>query len=178
MSIPCKTERSLLDFEEFSLVRNTHHPAIYELSEADLIDTQARLRKIRDRERTLARQKRREVRGKAEERGGSFPGTAEHPRRRKMVFSSALKRVNREIKRLRKLAARTANVEAAQRALAMHRAAKFVHHPTSKPVEGDDFQPIPSRRRRYKVPPWRIGSISQHTKTSQAIKDARPQKKG
>ena len=31
MSIPCKFERSLLDFEEFSIVRKTHHPAIYEL---------------------------------------------------------------------------------------------------------------------------------------------------
>ena len=42
-----------------------------------------------------------------------------------------------------------------------------------EPKEGDGFQPLPSRRRRYVVPPWRIGSISQHTKTRQAIRDAR-----
>ncbi len=55
----------------------------------------------------------------------------------------------------------------------MHRAAKFVQRPTSDPAEGDGFQPIPNRRRRYKVPPWRVGSISQHTKTTQAIRDAK-----
>ena len=173
MSLPCKFERSLLDFEEFELVRTTHHPMIYELGASDLFDTQARLRKLRDRERTLSRQKRREARGKAEARGGSFPGTADHPKKRKMVFTAALKRINKEIKRLRKLEARAENVEAARRALAMHRAAKFRHHPGAEQTEGDDFRALPSRRRRYVVPPSRVGSISQHTKTRQAARDAR-----
>ncbi len=173
MSLPCKFERSLLDFEEFELVRTTHHPMIYELSESDLFETQARLRKLRDRERTLSREKRREARGKGEARGGSFPGTAEHPKKRKTVFTAALKRVNKEAKRLRKLEARAANIEAARKALATHRAAKFRHHPASEQAEGDEFRVLPSRRRRTVVPPRRIGIISQHTKTRQAVSDAR-----
>ena len=173
MSLPCKFERSLLDFEEYLLVRKTHHPFIYQLDNEELHETRDRLRKLRDRERTLARQKRREVRGKAAQRGASFPGTAEQPLQRKQAFAGALKRVNKEIKRVRKLEAKAATMEGARKALAMHRAAQFKHHPTDEPKEGDGFQPLPSRRRRYVVPPWRIGSISQHTKTSQAIRDAR-----
>ncbi len=173
MSVPCRFERSLLDFEEFELVRTTHHPMIYELSGSELFTTQDRLRKLRDRERTLSREKRREARGKGAARGGNFPGTAEHPKMRKMVFTAALKRINKEIKRLRKLEARAANVEAARRALAKHRAAKFRHHPAAESEGGDDFRALPSRRRRFVVPPWRVGSISQHTKTRQAARDAR-----
>jgi len=56
------------------------------------------------RERTLGRQKRREGRGKAEARGTSFPGTADHASERKQVFAAALKRVNTELRRLHNLA--------------------------------------------------------------------------
>src|SRR5215510_15750765 len=87
---------------------------------------------MRDKERTLACENRRAVRGKGAQRGASFPGTAEHPLRRKQVFAAALKRVNREIDRMRKLEARTAHIEAARRALAMRRAAQF---PTRPPTD-------------------------------------------
>jgi len=79
MSASCKFERSVLGHDEFETILVTHHPEIYDLNDTDLRDIQVRLRKMRDRERTLARQKRREARGKADPRGGSFPGTAEKP---------------------------------------------------------------------------------------------------
>jgi hypothetical protein len=50
----------------------------------------------------------------------AFQGTAEHASERQQVFAAALKRVNRELKRLHNLAARTAHVEAARKALALH----------------------------------------------------------
>lgn len=115
MSVPCKFERSLLSHEEFETIRLTHHPAIYDVGAAELEAMRSRLRKMRDKERTLGRQKRREQRGKAEARGASFPGTAEHASQRKQVFVAALKRVNREHNRLHNLAARDAHVEAARR---------------------------------------------------------------
>lgn len=173
MSVPCKFERSLLSHDEYEAVRVTHHPAIYDLDGTQLRATKLRLRTMRDKERTLARQKRREMRGKAEARGGSFPGTAERPSRRKQVFASALKRVNKEISRLRRLEARVAHVEAAHRALALRGAAKFIRHPATGDTAGEGMQPLPSRRRRTKVPPAKIGSISQATKDAQARRDAR-----
>src|SRR4029077_569289 len=111
MSIPCKSERSVLSQGELEMVLGTHHPAIYALDGNELRALRVRLREQRSKTRTLARQKQREIRGKAERRGKSFPGTAEQPLRRKQVFANALKRVNKEINRLRKFEACTAHVE-------------------------------------------------------------------
>ncbi len=63
MSASYKFEQSVLGHDEFETIRVTHHPGIYDLTNTDLRDIQVKLRKMRDRERTLARQKRREVRG-------------------------------------------------------------------------------------------------------------------
>ena len=173
MSASCKFERSVLGHDEFEEVRVTHHPEIYELTNAELRDIQLRLRKLRDKERTLSRQRRREARGKADPRGASFPGTADKPQQRKYVFISALKRVNKELKRQEKLKARAKNVEAARRALALRRAANFMHHPASGNTSHSGAQPLPNRRRRTKAPPSKIGSISQATKVAQAVRDSK-----
>ena len=173
MSAPCKFERSLLSHDEYEAVRVTHHPTIYDLDNAQLREVNLRLREMRDKERTLARQKRREMRGKADPRGGSFPGTAERPLQRKQVFVSALKRVNKEIKRLRGLEARTAHVEAARRAFQLRRAAEFTHHPAPGDTAHEGMRPLPSRRRRTTVSRAKIGRISQAGKVAQARRDAR-----
>jgi hypothetical protein len=78
MSVSCRFERSLLNHEENETIRATHHPAIYDHDVEALKALRVRLRQMRDKERTLTRQKQREVRGKAEPRGASFPGTPEH----------------------------------------------------------------------------------------------------
>ena len=131
----------------------------------------ARLREQRDKSRVLARHRQRELRGKAEPRGKSFGGAAEHPLKRKQIFAAALKRVNRELDRLRKLEACEEHVNAAHRALALHRAKKFVHRPATGDAAHHGMQPQESARRRTKVPPSKIGSISQATKVAQAIRD-------
>src|SRR5215469_12186124 len=127
MSLPCKSERSRLSHDEFELVRVTHHPAIYELSPDQLRALKVRLREQRNKARALARQKQRELRGKAEPRGQSF--------------AAALKRINKELDRLHKLEARTAHMEAARAALAQLRAAKFAHRPPAGPTPHDGMQP-------------------------------------
>lgn len=173
MSTSLRAERSALSHEEYETVRASHHPAIYDLDGKALHGLRVRLRDLRDKERTFARQKRREKRGKAEARGGSFPGTAEQPQRRKQIFAAAIKRVNKELDRLRKLEARGSTVEAAHRALALKRANKFVHHPSSDKTPDEGMNPINNPRRRTKVPPDQIGSVSQRTKNAQARRDAR-----
>ena len=132
-----------------------------------------RLREMRDKERTLTRQKQREVRGKAEARGGSFPGTAERPLHRKQVFAAALKRVNKELARVHKVEARTVHVEAAWRALALRRAAQFTPYPAAGDTAHEGMRPLPSQRRRTKVPSSKIGEVSQATKVAQAARDSR-----
>jgi hypothetical protein len=173
MSIPCKFERSILSHDEYEIVLGTHHPGIYDVGLEDLKALRHRLRDMRDRERTLARAKRREARGKGKPRGGSFPGTAEHPLQRKQVLAAALKRVNKEIGRMQKLDARSAHVQAARRALAMRRAAQFPPPPPAGDKANEGMRPLPSQRLRTTVPPAKIGSVSQATKNAQAARDAR-----
>jgi hypothetical protein len=173
MSVPCKFEQSLLSHEEFETIRLTHHPAIYDVEAPDLADLRSRLRKMHDKERTLSRQKRREVRGKGGTRGASFPGTAERPSRRKQIFAAALKRLNRELRRLHNLTARTSHVEAARKALALRRAANFVPYPSAGLTSSEGMPPRPSTRRRKIVTGSKVGRVSQATKVAQAIRDAR-----
>lgn len=173
MSVPCKFERSLLGHEEYETVRLTHHPAIYDIEVSELEAMRPRLRKMRDKERTLGRQKRRETRGKAEARGASFPGTAEHASERKQVFAAALKRLNKELRRLHNLAARTKHVEAARKALALHRAANFVTYPPAGATANEGMLPKESTRRRKIIAGAKIGRVSQATKVAQAVRDAR-----
>jgi hypothetical protein len=173
MSMSCKFERSLLSHEEHETIRVTHHPAIYEHDVDGLQALRVRLRQLRDKERTLTRQKQREVRGKAEPRGASFSGTSEHPLHRKQVFAAALKRVNKELSRIHKLEARTAHVEAARRALALSRAAQFVPYPAAGNSAHEGMRPLPSRRRRTTVSRDKIGRTSQATKIAQAAHDSR-----
>ena len=69
MSIPCKFERSILSYDEHEIILRTHHPEIYDAALDDLKALRQRLREMRDKERTLAREKRRAVRGKGAQRG-------------------------------------------------------------------------------------------------------------
>jgi hypothetical protein len=173
MSIPCKFERSLLSHEEYETIRLTHHPAIYDVEVVELEALQSRLRKMRDKERTLDRQRRRERRGKAEARGASSPRTAEHASERQQVFAAALKRLNKELRRLHNLAARTVHVEAARKALALHRAANFMTYPPAGATANEGMMPKTSTHRRKIITGAKIGRVSQATKVAQALRDAR-----
>jgi hypothetical protein len=173
MSIPCKFERSILSYDEHEIILRSHHPEIYDAGLDDLKALLQRLRDMRDKERTLARENRRAVRGKGESRGGSFPGTAAHPLQRKQVFAAALKRVSKEIGRMQKLDARTEHIEAARRALAMRRAASFPPRPATRNTAGEGMRPSQNQRRRTRVPPATIGRVSQATKNAQAARDTR-----
>lgn len=173
MAISCKGERSLVSHEEYDVIRTSHHPEIYDLNLPELEKLRGRLKQMRDKERTLARQKQRERRGKAEPRGSSFPGTTEQPMKRQQVFAHALRRLNKEIKRTRYLEARAANIDAAHRALAMRRAANFSIRPAAGDTANEGMNPRPSRRRMTRVSGKRIGSISQATKVTQATRDSR-----
>jgi hypothetical protein len=174
MSIASKAELSVLSHEEQEMVRLSHHPAIYELDGEALRSLQRRLREQRSRMRTFVRQKRREARGKAEARGASFPGDAEQPRRRKQVFSGALKRIAKELGRLRALEARTEHVEAARQALALARTEKFVRHPAAGDTPRTGPRPRRTVQRGRHVPGGTIGSILKAGKVAQAIRDGRP----
>lgn len=168
MSINVRRELSLLNHDEAELLRASHHPALGELDQASLADTRKRLRDLRDKERTLARQKVRESRGKAEPRGS---GTAEHRQERKQVFASALRRVNKQASRLQAEEARARHVDASRRALAMRRANPPPGRPNSGRTAGEGMNPASSEKAASKVAGAKVGSVSQATKNAQAKRD-------
>src|SRR5499427_2192950 len=75
MSIPCKFERSILSYDEHEIVLRSHHPEIYDASLDDLSALRQRLREMRDKECTLAREKRRAVRGRGAQASRAQPST-------------------------------------------------------------------------------------------------------
>jgi hypothetical protein len=172
MAISCRSESKLLSHEELQTVRVTHHPAIYESDLKELRGVQGRLRTERAKLRTLINRSRRIHKGKPDPRENNPPPNAEHLRERKQVFAKALKRVNKEVKRLRKFHANTMLAEAAHRALASRRA-NFVASPNAGHTASEGMQSNPSTRRRKTMSRTKIGSVSQATKVAQAIRDAR-----
>jgi hypothetical protein len=165
-----KAERSVLDHDDWTLVASTHHPEVKALSDEDLAAARNRLRDLRDKQRDLGRETRRAARGKGEPRGGSFPGTYAAPRRRKQVFSHALRRLNDESTRRQAAASRATIVESQKRALAARRAAKS-HRPANSPTASTGVTAIASSKRSTKVPGAKVGSVSQQGKRAQAKKD-------
>ena len=174
MSISDKDAQSLLSHEEYEAFSSAHHPAIYSLDKDGLRNLALRLEGYRDKARTFARQKRREVKGTSDARGKSFPGTADYPARRKQVFAQALKRVKKERARLHHLDVRAENVEAAHRALALHRASEFSHHPQAGPNASPGQKAKGGAPKRVRTPRGKIGSILKANARAQAKRDQRP----
>ena len=158
MSIPCKFERSLLSHDEHEIVASTHHPAIYDAGPDDLKSLLKRLRDLRDKERTLSRGKQREARGKGAARGATFPGTAEHPYRRKQVFvfgAQARRQGDYRAKTSLWRVPRMPSLRSAPWPCAARRSSRIARPPDTPHMR--ECAPLPSQRRRTKVPPAKIG---------------------
>jgi hypothetical protein len=173
MSIPIATERSLLSHDEFEAIKATHYPAISGLSAEELRSTLRDIRQRRDKARTIARQQRRELRGKSEPRGNSPARDDTQAMRRKQVFAQAVKRLNRELGRLEEAEERPPNlVESYRRALELLRSNRAVHHPSAWRTANLGMQPRPSGRNTVEIDPREIGRVSQAVKVAQAKRDA------
>jgi hypothetical protein len=91
-----KEEKRALDNDEQELVDKSHHPRIRELSDTELRDLIRLVRERRDRARSLANQRRREMRGKSSPRGAEPSRKDEGSRLKTEVLASALRRLNAE----------------------------------------------------------------------------------
>lgn len=171
MSISRKDERSLLSHEERTIIDRTHHPEIDSSTIEALRDLRRDVRAMRDKERGLAHEKRRIARGKADPRGGSFPGTYDRPKRRKQVFANALQRVNRAVERSEAAASRAALAESQQRALAMKRAKRPHHRPANTRTATTGPSTVENSKRRTRTHGAKVGSVSQQGKKAQARRD-------
>ncbi|ATQ43546.1 hypothetical protein [Caulobacter mirabilis] len=171
MTISLASERKLLAHDEFELIRTTHHPDIQSLDLDALRKARGDIRGQLERVRTISRHKRREVRGKGEARASGASGNAEHAQERKQVFAQALRRTNRQIARKEAEEARARTADGVRRALNAKRANAAVRHPGPGRTANAGAVDKPSRAARTKVPPAKVGSVSQANKKAQAKKD-------
>ena len=72
MSIPCKFERSVLNYDEHEIVLRSHHPGLYDAGLDDLKELRQRQRSMRYKERTLARESAAKHAGKRRREAGVF----------------------------------------------------------------------------------------------------------
>ena len=172
MSVPVATEQRMLTAAEFEVVRRTHFPAIAGLSEAELADAARRLRDYRDKARDLARQQRREMRGKASPRGARPASDNTGTAMKKQIFASALKRVNRERGRTAKDERRASQSEIARRALETKRANRVRRHPSAGRSADQGVRAITNPKSTVEADPREIGRVSQFVKAGQARRDA------
>jgi hypothetical protein len=167
MATSIAAERRLLG-DDFSLIANSHHPALAALSTEDAVALARLLREHRDRLRGMVHANRRARRGKGEPRAaaGHDPALL----RRKQAFAAALKRVNARIETLHGEARRAYHAAALSEALARKRASR-VHHPGGGDSAGTGMRAKASGKRRTRMDPRAIGSISQAGKAAQARRD-------
>lgn len=138
-----REEDRLLSADERETVAQTHHPVLAELSDSDLTSLLKRLRDRRDRAQGIARQQRREMRGKAAPAGARAASDNTGSQEKGSILSAALKRVNKERTRRNGAEAKSELVRNARRALKQANAAKASRpeRPRSRTAD-EGMQPI------------------------------------
>jgi len=96
MSLSAKALERLLDKTEFELVSQTRRGRLAGVKDDDLRDLAAKLRERRDRARTIARQQRREFRGKVAPQGAQPASDNSGTKAKADALTVALKRVGAE----------------------------------------------------------------------------------
>jgi len=171
MAIETRAERRLLSRDELELVVLTRRSEITAVADADLRKTVSLLRERRDRARTIARQQRREMRGKAH---ASTPASDNSGSKMKArVLSGAIQRANRELSRRQAVAARQELVSNSRRALKLKNAARKPAVPKGGRTANEGMLPKPSKKAERIGSPMEAGRVSQFVKDAQARKDAR-----
>jgi hypothetical protein len=170
MSLPIATEQRMLSEAEFEVVKQTHYPDICSLSKDELAAAR-RLRDYRNEAGDIACQQRREMRGKAAARGARPAGDNTGTLVKKQIFAAALRRLNREVKRVDQDERHASQSEHARRALELKRADRVRHHPSAGRTASRGMQPVPNQTAPEIADPREVGRVSQFVKAGQARRD-------
>ncbi len=173
MAITRKQEARALSADERELVDKSRHPAIQALSDSELSDLVKLMRERRDRARTMAERKRREMRGKAAPRGAEPAQAEEGSKLKQAVLAAAMKRANGEVERRRRMDARMSLVASANKALAQRQAADRQEPAFNTRRAHLGMRPKENPRARDLVQPSERGRKRKAVAVAQAKRDAR-----
>jgi hypothetical protein len=175
MAMTLKEEARALNTDERDLVEKSHHPALQEISDSDLSDLVKLIRERREKAKTQAYQRRRELRGKADPKGTLPSGANEGSNRKLVVLSTAMRRVNKEVERRRRMVAGTSLIANAKRALAMKQASESNRGgaPFNSRHAHEGMRNLASKRKDSLIRPMERGRLRKAASVAQAKRDAR-----
>lgn len=145
MAQSTKATGRMLDKAEQDLVSRTERKAIGGLADSELRDLAAKLRERRDRARGLARQQKREMRGKADPSGQRAASDNSGTKAKADALTAALKRVGAERTRRDSKEKVPSQRSLARKALAMKHREQLLQRPQSFTAD-EGMQPIENRK--------------------------------
>ena len=166
-----KDEVRALAADELELVDKSRHPQVQELSDSDLSGLVRLVRERRDKAQAAANRQRREMRRKAEPKGARASGDDSGTLRKTEVLAMAVRRLNGEVERRRRAAARADLIANARGALALREASDGAGKAPASRSAGKGMRAKENPRTRKTVSGAKVGSVSQQTKRAQAKKD-------
>lgn len=167
-----KLEARALAADERRMVGKSRAPALQELSATELSALVKLVRERRDRARTMAERRRREMRGKAAPRGAAPAKADEGSKLKLAVLAAALRRLTAEVQRRRRARARKELVGSAKKALAMRRAAEPAK-PANTRRAARGMTPKENPRAPELIRPMERGRLRKANAVAQARRDAR-----
>jgi hypothetical protein len=173
MAITQRREARALNADEHELVARSHHPALQELPDEELRALVKLMRARRDKATVDANRRRREMRGKAAPKGAIQSQADEGSKLKVAILAMAMRRLNSEVERRRKMSARLTLVENASKALAMKEADATSGPRFNTRHAHQGMRNTPSRRRQNLIRPMELGRQRQAAKVAQAKRDSR-----
>lgn len=173
MAISTKAEARALTSEELDLVKQTHHPALQDVSDSDLSKLLSLLRERRNRARDQKSQQRRELRGKSAPKGATPAEGYKGNKVKAQLLAAAVARANNEARRRKTMAANLAMRSSARRALSMKQDADNQSPDINSRHARRGMRANPSERREDLVRPMERGRQRKAGAVAQAKRDAR-----
>lgn len=173
MAISRKGEARALSADEQELVEKSHHPAVQDLSDADLAGLVKLLRERRDKAQTEAHRRRREIRGKGAPKGTVASKADGGSQLKLAVLAMAMRRLNGETERRRQLAASVSLIENARKAFAMRQGAAADGPSFNSRTARKGMRSVANQRAPALVRPMELGRQRKAAKVAQAKRDAK-----
>lgn len=173
MAISRKEEARALSADERELVEKSHHPALQDLPDKELSNLVKLMRERREKAKTQADQRRREMRGKAGPKGATPSKADEGSKRKVAVLAMAMRRLNNEVERRRQMAASASLASNARKALAMKHASEKKGPEFNSRHAREGMRKVANRRRKNLIRPMERGRQRKAASVAQAKRDAR-----
>jgi hypothetical protein len=172
MAISQKEEARALNAGERELVEKSHHPALQELPDGELSNLVKLMRERREKAKAETYRHRREIRGKADPKREAPPKTDAVSKHKVAVLAMAMRRLNNETERRRRMTASTSLVENAKKALAMKQASEKGPAFNSRHAR-EGMRNKASHQRENLIRPMELGRQRKAAGVAQAKRDAR-----